>query len=140
MFGASRRFTSWKTHIRADAGWYRVCLVSGMTSESNLRYLGADHIEAPLTELRAADVLDANGRRLGSVDGVLLDPSQRKALYLVIRRDGGVRAHRELLPIADIQIEPDGRSLRVGGATLPLTKFDPQRYPAFSDDDLLTAI
>jgi hypothetical protein len=110
-----------------------------MTCDPNLRYLDADHVEAPLTEFGAADILDCQGQKMGSIDGVLVDPGQRKAVYLVIRR-GRIGAHRELLPIADLHIEANGRALRLQSETAPLERFDPRRYPTFSDDDLLTAM
>src|SRR6185436_14342555 len=110
-----------------------------MTADSNLRYLDANHVEAPLAEFGAADILDYQGEKIGSIDGVLVDPGQRKAVYLVIRR-GRVKARRELLPIADLRVEPSGRALRLQSETAPLEKFDARRYPAFSDDDLITAM
>lgn len=110
-----------------------------MTGESNLRYLDADHVDAPLPEFGAAEVRFSDGRKLGLVDGVVVDPAQRRALYLVIRRGGLLHARRELLPISDIQIEPDRRTLSVGNE-VELQAFDRRHYPDFSDDDALTAI
>jgi hypothetical protein len=110
-----------------------------MTGNSNLRYVDAGHIEAPLPEFGTVDVLDGGGRRIGSIDGVLVDPAERKARYLVIRR-GGVPPCRELLPLTNICVDPNARALRVDDEAVTLEKFEPQRYPAFSDDDLLTAI
>ena len=109
-----------------------------MTSDSRLRYLQADHVEAPLREFSAAEVLDAGGQNLGSIDGVLVDPAQRKAVYLVIRRNGLLR-RRELLPLADLHVEPARDALRLTSPA-QLEQFDPRQYPDFSDDDLVTAL
>ena len=111
-----------------------------MPSDLHLRYLDADHVETPLADFGAADVLDQAGHKLGSVDGVVVDPAQRKALYLVIRRNGPVRTERHLLPLADIHVEAAGRVLRVDRDPAPLEEFEERRYPVFSDDDLLKAL
>jgi sporulation protein YlmC with PRC-barrel domain len=106
----------------------------------HLRYLDADHVETPLPEFAAAEVVDRGGRKLGSVDGVVVDPSRRKAVYLVIRRGGLLGSRRELLPLEDIRVEAAGRVLRVDSDAITLEGFEARRYPAFSDDDLLTVM
>jgi sporulation protein YlmC with PRC-barrel domain len=111
-----------------------------MPSDLHLCYLDANHVETPLPDFAAADVLDKGGRKLGSVDGVIVDPAQRKAVYLVIRRSGLVRTERRLLPLADIQVEAAGRVLRVDRDPAALEEFEEHRYPEFSDDDLLRAL
>lgn len=111
-----------------------------MASDSHLRYLDADRIETPLPNLSAADVLDRHGRRLGSVDGVVVDPARRKAVYLVIRRDDLVRSRRRLLPFEDIHVDAASAVLRVDSDATTFEDFEARDYPAFSDDDLLTAL
>jgi hypothetical protein len=111
-----------------------------MASDLHLRYLDADHVETPLPDFAAADVLDRRGHKLGSVDGVVVDPAQRKAIYLVIRRNTLSRTERRLLPLADIQVDAAGSVLRVDRDPAALEEFEERRYPAFSDDDLLKVL
>ena len=110
-------------------------------SETRFRYLDAERIEGPFAAFRGLEVLDAGRHKVGSVTGVLVDPAERHVSYLVVQRKGLFRSRRYLLPLTDIRVDAGRAALVLEDETkLPLGKFEPQRYPAFSDDDLLTAL
>jgi hypothetical protein len=109
--------------------------------DPQLRYLEAEHIEGPLAQFDGADVLEADGRKIGEVIGALVHPAARRIRYLVIERKRFPRAHRYLLPLTDIRIDAERSALVLDDEDhSPLDRFDRARYAALSDDDLVTAI
>ena len=64
---------------------------------------------------------------------MIVDPAQRKAVYLVIRRNGLVRTERRILPLADIQVEAAGRVPRVDRDPAALEEFEEHRYPVSAE-------
>ena len=81
---------------------------------------------------------------LGTLDGVVIDPAERRVRYFVVHRRGWFKSRRYLVP-ADYpaQIASDRRTLRLPVDPDKLTnceEFDGTSIPAYSDEHLLTAI
>lgn len=83
------------------------------TGRSALCYLDAAHVESPAGCLCDAELQNHDAQVIGRLDGVVIDPAQRRLYYYVVSRPGWLRKHRYLLP-ADrpAQMAPEARTLR----------------------------
>jgi hypothetical protein len=113
-------------------------------SNSQLCYLEAGQLTGPCGGLQGVTLSTEEDEALGTLDGVVIDPSERRIRYFVVQRRGWLGSRRFLLS-ADrpAQITKDRRKLRLPVEPDELTsceEFDAQRIPRFSDDHLLTAL
>jgi sporulation protein YlmC with PRC-barrel domain len=110
---------------------------------SQLSYLDASHVTSPAGVLSELDVLSAEGRRLGNIEGVVIDAAARRVRYLSVRSAGWF-SHRRYLVQADQlgQIEGERKALRLrlDLGNEAVHDLDAAALRKFSDDDLLTAI
>src|SRR5262249_60950838 len=84
-----------------------------------------------------------DNEKLGTLDGVLIDPSQRRVRYFVVESRGWLGRKRYLLSADEpAHLEPEDHILRLESAADDVARrsFDPSSVPEFSDEDLLTAI
>jgi hypothetical protein len=106
--------------------------------DPQLRYLEAAKVEHPTGTLQGYEVCTDAQESLGSIDGVLLAPLQRRVRYFVIDSPGWARKYLvSASPSARIDAE-DGRIYV--GAQRYIRPYDPQSVPSFSDDDLIDAM
>lgn len=114
-----------------------------LPTTSELSYLPASKVTSPAGVLSELDVLSAEGRRLGSIEGVVIDAAARHVRYLAVRSAGWF-SHRRYLVEADHlgQIEGERKALRlrVDLETEAVHDLDAARLREFSDEDLLAAI
>jgi hypothetical protein len=108
---------------------------------TSLRYLDAQHVEHRGGNLGGVTIRDMHDEPLGQLDGVLLDPSTRRVRYFVVERRARLTARRYLLT-ADTPATYDSSQcmLRFHAEADATERFDARTIPAFSDDDLLTAL
>jgi hypothetical protein len=110
------------------------------TDENRLRYLSADCVEI-LAEGKLSDtlLLGDNDRPLGKLDGVVIDPLERRVRFYVIKSDGWFRSHRYLMPAAAVQVETDRHALHVLNGTDPdsLREVEADAFPRYSVEDLI---
>ena len=116
-----------------------------ITSEtpSRLCYIDAGRVQSPLGELRGLDVLDADGRNLGSLDGIVVDLPARRICYWVVAVSGGLRNRYYLIPFYPARLEPSAHAVRLEGDTGGLTgcrEFNSETFLNFSYDVLLAAL
>lgn len=110
---------------------------------ADLRYLGADNVRCSDGNLSGFRVCTEDAQSLGSVNGVLINPSERRLAYLVVETSGFFVHRRYLLPLdAGATVADDSKTLRLGVRKdeLDLQAFAPHAFPVFSDDDLLDTI
>jgi sporulation protein YlmC with PRC-barrel domain len=109
---------------------------------SELSYLDASKVISPAGALSELDVLNTEGRRLGSIEGVVIDAAARHVRYLFVRTAGWLG--RQYLVRADQlgQIEGERKALRlfVDLKNVAVHGLDVAALRRFSDDDLLAAI
>ena len=108
-----------------------------------MRYLSAAQLEGPLPTLDHLDVRGRDDRSLGHLDGIVINPAERRVQYLVVDNDRFLRHHRYLLPLDDARVDTERQALQVDLDRRDLNRldeFDDDAIPAFSDDDLLTAL
>jgi hypothetical protein len=112
------------------------------TGKQSLRYLDADAVECPAGKLDGLRLV-ARDEPLGSIDGVLIDPSTRKLRYYVVGRARLFKKQRYLVS-ADMPavVLPDQKALHVELSVdeIERQQFDSDSVEDFSDDDLLKAM
>lgn len=109
----------------------------------DLRYLHAQHVRCPLGPLAGLEVRTADDEKLGHVDGVLLDPAQRRVCFFVVESAGLFRKRRYLVPVdAAPHVEGKEMILRVEAhaAEVAPERFDARAVRPFSDEDAVTAM
>jgi len=106
---------------------------------SELSYLDASKVTSPAGVLSELDVLSAEGRRLGSIEGVVLDAAARHVHYLSVRLSGWLGRPRYLVRADQLgQIEGDRKALRllVDLKNAVVHGLDAAAFRKVSDDDL----
>jgi PRC-barrel domain len=110
---------------------------------SNLAYLDASKVTSPSGVLSQLDLLTAEGERLGSIEGVVIDAAARRVRYFDIRSSGWFRRRRYLVEADQLaQVESEGKALRlrVDVKKEAVQDLDAAALREFSDDDLLAAL
>jgi hypothetical protein len=112
-----------------------------VTSASDLRYVEATQVEHPSGTLAGLSLCTQEDEKLGSVNGVLVEPASRRIRYFVVERPKTLRRRHYLLA-ADMpaSIEAGDGKLRVMAHVEDLERFDSRSVRTFSDDDLITAM
>jgi hypothetical protein len=109
------------------------------STADGLCYLSARHVAMPGGTLDALELCNSEHESVGSVDGVLIDPPERRVRYFVVKLRP---SDHVLLPVDEIvyvDSEADGPHLEAApGARL--LQFDPQTVRPFSADDAVTSI
>jgi hypothetical protein len=114
-----------------------------LAANSELSYLDASKVTSPAGTLAELDVLSAEGRPLGSIEGVVIDAGARRARYLSVRSSGWFGHRRYLVPVDQLgQIEGERKALRlrVDLRHEAVAGLDALAFREFSDDDLLAAL
>lgn len=110
---------------------------------AGLCYLDAKKVHYPAGTLAGLEVRTADDHLLGQLEGVLLNPSQRRVCFLVVQSPGLLRKRRYLLPVdAAPHVEAKDMILRVeaqAGEVNP-ERFDVGAVRPFSEEDAVTAM
>jgi sporulation protein YlmC with PRC-barrel domain len=110
---------------------------------SDLAYLDASKVISPAGALSELDVLSTEGRRLGSIEGVVIDAAARHVRYLCVRLSGLFGRRRYLVEADQVgQIQGDRKALRLRSdlRNEAADGLDAAALRRFSDDDVLAAI
>ena len=111
---------------------------------STLRYLEASRVHSPAGELDEVEIRGADDKKIGSLDGILVDPIERRLRFFVVKTAGWLRKRRYLLPSEwPAQVDSSCKSLRVHVDRRVLAdceEFFRASVPEFSDDDLMAAL
>jgi hypothetical protein len=105
-----------------------------------LCFLANDRLEAPLVGL--LDVCTEGGTKIGTFDGVIIDPAERRVCYLVVDK-GRWFQERCLIPMPSARVDTEHNALSIDvddADSEEWQRFDPVSFPRFSDDDLITAM
>jgi hypothetical protein len=109
----------------------------------NLCYLPARDVEIPDGRLTEYDLCSLDDRKLGTLDGVLIDPVKRRVRYFVVRARGWLGKKRYLLSADQTaHLEPEANTLRVDvEAQDPWQQtFDAHSVRRFGEPDLMAAL
>jgi hypothetical protein len=112
-----------------------------MLEYPSLRYIDASHVETGATDLTGFDVLTTKGRKLGRLDGLIVDPPERSVRYAVVLRGSRQRRQRLLVPFRLAQLDVDRKSLQVDvESEKQCAAFDAEAFPRFSTEDSQSAL
>jgi PRC-barrel domain protein len=115
-----------------------------MEANDQLCYLDASRVNGPTGQLDSVDLLAHDDEPLGSLDGVLIDPTERRLRYFVVEKPGWFRRRRYLVPAEEgATVERSRNALRLKVAKNELStyeEFDTESVREFSDEDLVTAM
>ena len=116
---------------------------SQLSGASELSYLDASKVSSPAGALSELDVLSAEGRRLGTIEGVVIDAAARHVRYLAVRLSSWFGRRRYLVQANHLgQIESERKALRLRTdlRNNAVHDLDTETLRRFSDDDLLAAM
>jgi hypothetical protein len=109
-------------------------MAANVISPTRLRYLSADHLEAPLA-CEHVDVWNREDKSIGALDGVILDTATHRLRYLVVDARRLFGHYRFLLPFFTARIDMEHHALRVdvdNAALADCEPFDPRAYTTFA--------
>jgi len=113
----------------------------GLIGASDLRYVEATQVEHPLGTLAGLSMCTEEDEKLGSLEGVLVEPASRRVRYFVVERPKMLGRRRYLLAAdTPASIEAGGGKLRVMAHAEDLERFDSRSVQNFSDEDLISAM
>ncbi len=95
----------------------------------------------PEGTLAGLSLCTQDGAKLGSLDGILVEPASRCIRYFVVERPNLLRRRRYLLAgDTPASIEAGDLKLRVMANEADLERFDSRSVQPFTDEDLITAM
>jgi hypothetical protein len=108
---------------------------------SELSYLDATKVEIPAGVLSDLDLVTADGERIGSIAGVVIEAGERRVRYYDVQ-SAGWRRRRCLVEASQLaQVDPEQKVLRLLDSGVPEVRhLNPASLRKFSDDDLLAAM
>jgi hypothetical protein len=110
-------------------------------SHVRLCYLEASRVLGPTGLLAALDVRTRRDQRVGTIDGVVIDPAERKLRFFVVEPSGSVNHRRILLPVeAAGAVAHEGGTLRIeleSGDMATLDEFDMADFREFTAEDAI---
>lgn len=113
------------------------------TAQPRLCYLDAARVGTPLGRLARVSVCGRDGDELGTVDGVLINPAERRVVYLVVEGERLGGTHRYLVPAdALIRMKCDRGALRLeaDADSSDGCDLDVSSIPPMTEDDVIAAI
>ena len=114
------------------------------SNHSELSYLDASKVTSPAGVLSNLDLLSAEGKPLGTIEGVVIDAAARRVLYFDVQSKSGWFGRRRYFLEADqlAQVEPERKALRlrVDHKRAEVHDLDSSALHDFGDEDLMTAL
>ena len=114
-----------------------------MEPHAALRFIEADRVETPAGTLKDFTAVSPTNAKLGKLDGVLVDPSQRQVRYYVVKVTGRLVSRRYLVPAEPARLETERRTLQLDVEPNELSscaKTDPDSFSRFSAEDAVEAM
>jgi len=77
------------------------------------------------------------------LEGVIIDPAERHVCYYVVEARKRLKTHRYLIPDNPVRLDPNRKALHVDLEVSDLSdlqELGTDEFPAFSDEDLVTAM
>ena len=121
----------------------RVATVVCVEVSTPLRFVEAGRLETVAGSLTDTVMVSPSNKTLGKLDGVIINPVQRRVCYYVVKSSWGFRIHRHLLQAAPAALEAHRGVVRIDAEPEDLTDLSeiaPQSFQPFSDADLIDAI
>ena len=121
----------------------RVATVVCVEVSTPLRFVEAGRLETVAGSLTDTVMVSPSNKTLGKLDGVIVNPVQRRVCYYVVKSGWGFRIHRHLLQATSAAVEAHRGVVRIDAEPEDLTDLSevaPQSFPPFSDADLIDAM
>jgi sporulation protein YlmC with PRC-barrel domain len=102
---------------------------------ATLCYLDSTQITGPLDDFRGAEVRMTSDGKIGRLDGIVVDPTERRVRYLVVDNERWVNHHRYLVPIGATRVDVERQVLCLEGDGTDLMnceEFDRNQFRSFS--------
>ena len=103
---------------------------SQSTEPVQLCYLDAKQIEGPLGDFEGAEIRTDSDGKVGHLDGIVVDPTERRVRYLVVE-DEGYLNRRYLVPIDATRVDVEGHALCVEGDNADMRQYEEFNRDAF---------
>ena len=119
-----------------------VATIVRVDDSTPLRFVEAKRLETAAGSLTDAVLVSPSNKTLGKLDGVIVNPLQRRVCYYVVKSGWGFRIHRHLLQATAAALEAHRGVVRIDAEPEDLTDLSeiaPQSFPRFSDADLIDA-
>ena len=97
-----------------------------------LKYVDAKELDEGARKFNGADVLGADGTKLGEVEGFVMDVQQGRPRHVAVAADWFIHKHF-LLPIGHVALSSDGN-----GLVADITKERVERFPGFDKGEFET--
>jgi hypothetical protein len=113
------------------------------SADSDLRYLDAARVDTPVGMLATMSLISPHDKKVGTLDGVIIDPVEQQVRYFVVKSHRWWDTRRYLLPVMAAPIDSARRGLHVDLEPDDLTrlpKLHAGTFPLFSDDDLISTL
>jgi len=111
---------------------------------SALRYVDAARLQIADADLRRADFRGTRDQKIGTLEGVMIDPAARRLRFFVVKSHGWFTSRRFLLPVEwPARIDAGRNALCVDLDSDDLAQFEEferMAAPAHSDDDLIESM
>ena len=115
-----------------------------MPQQSSLCYVEATRLQSSAGTLAGLDVQGADEEKIGRLDGVLIDPVERRLRFFVVKRPVQWGSRRYLLPTDfEAHILPDERALRLEinpSELVNCQEFHESSVSEYSDADFLASL
>jgi hypothetical protein len=109
-----------------------------------LRYVDASRLRSEAGRLAEADLRNIDNETIGSLDGVLIDPLERRLRFFVVQSSGWLGSKRYLIPTdCAAQVGADGRTLRLDMNDRDLSRcaeYESAAVEESQDDDLIASM
>ena len=110
---------------------------------STLRYIAAEHVDTPAGRLDGTVLVNPSDEMVGRLDGIIIDPTERRVRYFVVRSRNWMKNHLRLLPATPARLDSEHKTLHVDidAEDFPrLREVRSDTFPKYSDDDLISAM
>jgi PRC-barrel domain len=112
-------------------------MVNDESGTTRLRFLATRHLQGPLVD--RLDVWTRGGKRIGTFDGIVIDPEGHRARYLVVDRSR-LYPDRCLIPLpAHLDLVHQALCVDVDLDPTEWPAFNPAHFTCFGSDDESTA-
>jgi hypothetical protein len=118
----------------------RVAISVCVDISTPLRFVEASRLETPLGSLTDAVLISPSNKTLGRLDGVIINPLQRRVCYYVVRSGWGFTRHRHLVEATPAALEQNRGVVRIDAEPedlCDLSEVAPQSFLPFSDTDVI---
>jgi len=114
-----------------------------MESNDTLRFVEAENLETPAGRLNDFVLLSPTDAKLGTLDGVLVNPHERQIRYYVVKTGGWFSGRRCLVPATPARLESERHALQLDLEPEDLDELprtDLHQFASFRDTDLVDTV